>query len=45
MINLYHGSNVRIDKIELKRSRKGKDFGCGFLYFFHICKMRLKLEW
>lgn len=30
MINLYHGSNVCIDKIELKRSRKGKDFGCGF---------------
>lgn len=30
MIHLYHGSNVGIDKIELKRSRKGKDFGCGF---------------
>ena len=30
MIYLYHGSNVSIDKIELKRSRKGKDFGCGF---------------
>ena len=30
MIHLYHGSNVCIDKIELKRSRKGKDFGCGF---------------
>lgn len=30
MIHLYHGSNVSIDKIELKRSRKGKDFGCGF---------------
>lgn len=30
MINLYHGSNVNIDKIELERSRKGKDFGCGF---------------
>lgn len=30
MIYLYHGSNVCIDKIELKRSRKGKDFGCGF---------------
>lgn len=30
MIYIYHGSNVCIDKIELKRSRKGKDFGCGF---------------
>lgn len=30
MIYLCHGSNVSIDKIELKRSRKGKDFGCGF---------------
>lgn len=30
MIYLYHGSNVCIDKIVLKRSRKGKDFGCGF---------------
>ena len=30
MLKLYHGSNVVIDKIELCRSRKGKDFGCGF---------------
>lgn len=30
MLNLYHGSNVVIDKIDLCRSRKGKDFGCGF---------------
>ena len=30
MINLYHGSNVVIDEIDLSRSRKGKDFGCGF---------------
>lgn len=30
MIELYHGSNVDIDKIDLKRSRPGKDFGCGF---------------
>ena len=27
---LYHGSNVAIDSIDLSRSRKGKDFGCGF---------------
>lgn len=30
MLKLYHGSNVMIDKIDLCRSRKGKDFGCGF---------------
>ena len=30
MLTLYHGSNVVIDKIDLCRSRKGKDFGCGF---------------
>jgi hypothetical protein len=30
MITLYHGSNVNIKQIDLKRSKKGKDFGCGF---------------
>lgn len=30
MITLYHGSNVDIEQIDLKRSKKGKDFGCGF---------------
>ena len=30
MLTLCHGSNVVIDKIDLCRSRKGKDFGCGF---------------
>lgn len=30
MIELYHGSNVTIEKINLKRGRKGKDFGQGF---------------
>lgn len=30
MLKLYHGSNVAIDEIDLTRSRKGKDFGCGF---------------
>ena len=30
MLKLYHGSNVLIDKIDLSRSRRGKDFGCGF---------------
>ena len=27
---LYHGSNVSIDKIDLSKSKTGKDFGCGF---------------
>lgn len=30
MIVLYHGSNVDIDKIDLSKSKKGKDFGKGF---------------
>lgn len=30
MITLYHGSNIEIDQIDLTRSKKGKDFGCGF---------------
>ena len=30
MLKLYHGSNVVIENIDLCRSRKGKDFGCGF---------------
>ncbi len=30
MLKLYHGSNVVIDEIDLSRSKRGKDFGCGF---------------
>lgn len=30
MIKLYHGSNVAIEKIDLSRGRRGKDFGRGF---------------
>ena len=30
MISLYHGSNVKIEKIVLSKSHKGKDFGQGF---------------
>ncbi len=30
MIELYHGSNIEIDKIDLKKGRLGKDFGQGF---------------
>ena len=29
-MKLYHGSNVGIDEIDLKRGRRGKDFGQGF---------------
>lgn len=29
-MKLYHGSNVRIEEIDLKRGRRGKDFGQGF---------------
>ena len=27
---LYHGSNLSIEKIDLTKSKVGKDFGCGF---------------
>ena len=27
---LYHGSNIEIQKIDLAKSKVGKDFGCGF---------------
>lgn len=30
MITLYHGSNVKIERIDLSRSKRGKDFGQGF---------------
>ncbi len=30
MLKLYHGSNVIINEIDLSRSKRGKDFGCGF---------------
>ncbi len=30
MIKLYHGSVVKIEKIDLKKSRPNKDFGRGF---------------
>lgn len=30
MTRLYHGSNVAIEKIDLSRSKRGKDFGQGF---------------
>ena len=27
---LYHGSNIEIDSIDLRKCRPYKDFGCGF---------------
>ena len=30
MIELYHGSNLAITKIEWSKSKEGKDFRCGF---------------
>lgn len=30
MIILYHSSNIAIKNIDLTKSNKGKDFGCGF---------------
>ena len=30
MIKLYHGSNIGIDRIDLSKSKIGKDFGKGF---------------
>lgn len=30
MTRLYHGSNVAIARIDLARSKRGKDFGQGF---------------
>lgn len=30
MTRLYHGSNISIEKIDLTRSKRGKDFGKGF---------------
>ena len=30
MITLYHGSNIKIDNINLSKSKLGKDFGKGF---------------
>jgi hypothetical protein len=29
-MKLYHGSNMSINEIDLKRGRRGKDFGQGF---------------
>ncbi|MCI7090294.1 MAG: DUF3990 domain-containing protein [Prevotella sp.] len=36
MINLFHGTNVSFDTIELSRCRPYKDFGKGF-YLTDVC--------
>lgn len=33
---LYHGSNMSIDTIDLKRGRRGKDFGQGLNYIHKV---------
>ena len=35
MIELYHGSNLAITTIDLSKSKKGKDFGCGFFLYLN----------
>ncbi len=37
---LYHGSNTHIEEIDLKRGRRGKDFGQGF----YLCPDRLQAQ-
>lgn len=34
-MRLFHGSNVRIDQVDITKGRPNKDFGCGF-YTTHI---------
>lgn len=40
MTRLYHGSNVTIEKIDLSRSKRGKDFGKGFYLNANIDQAR-----
>ena len=42
MIKLYHGSNVKIDEIDLTKSRPNKDFGRGF-YLSADCQQALRM--
>ncbi len=41
---LYHGSNVQIEQIDLKRGRPGKDFGQGFYLSADFNQARLMAE-
>ena len=43
-MKLYHGSNVSIEAIDLKRGRKGKDFGQGFYLSADRCQAQMMAE-
>ena len=43
-MKLYHGSNVSIEAIDLKRGRKGKDFGQGFYLSADIMQAQMMAE-
>ena len=43
-MKLYHGSNVSIDTIDLKRGRRGKDFGQGFYLSADAMQARMMAE-
>lgn len=43
-MKLYHGSNVSIDTIDLKRGRRGKDFGQGFYLSADVMQARMMAE-
>lgn len=43
-MKLYHGSNVCIEEIDLKRGRKGKDFGQGFYLSADSCQAQMMAE-
>ena len=39
-MKVYHGSNIRIETIDLSKSKPGKDFGRGF----YVTKLREQAE-
>ena len=42
---LYHGSNTHIEEIDLKRGRRGKDFGQGFYLSPDRLQAQQMAEW
>lgn len=43
-MKLYHGSNVSVEEIDLRRGRKGKDFGQGFYLSADIVQAQMMAE-
>jgi len=43
-MKLYHGSNIRINVIDLAKGHKGKDFGQGFYLSDNLEQARLMAE-